>query len=369
MNLAEDVVCTDTSMLISKFLAGLDDGLAGGLRMRVYELGAEATLEEAFELAEKVELAQRRYEAYLPKAAEKRRPTWAAVMIPGAGSGEEQRQERRTDTRTCYRCGQPGHVKMNCKNCDTCGKPGHRRRECPDAPIYDVCGKRGHQQKDCYQKTGGPRRSQEDIANQIEKLQARLQAMGGKKEKEAGLYTREEEEEEREEEERLPEHTFLAMCCREEMGLRSGGKDGRKEHIVKERGRPKQKTEEESEGDEEPARHPKDRLASQATVLVAEAGTVTVGGEIAKTAILDTGAQSVMLGKRLAQKLGLTGQGQHIKRGMLVMTAEGGEPKWLPCTKTPVEVVLMPGRDEQTSIRLSVGSLTLKTSMYCWGRT
>ncbi|CAI7786097.1 unnamed protein product [Closterium sp. NIES-54] len=51
MNLAEDVVCTDSSMIISKFLNGLDKGLAGGLRMRVYELGAEATPEEVFELA------------------------------------------------------------------------------------------------------------------------------------------------------------------------------------------------------------------------------------------------------------------------------------------------------------------------------
>ncbi|CAI7820085.1 unnamed protein product [Closterium sp. NIES-54] len=60
MNLAEDVVCTDSSMIISKFLNGLDKGLAGGLRMRVYELGAEATPKEVFELAERVELAQRK---------------------------------------------------------------------------------------------------------------------------------------------------------------------------------------------------------------------------------------------------------------------------------------------------------------------
>ncbi|CAI7779207.1 unnamed protein product [Closterium sp. NIES-54] len=40
---------------------------------------------------------------------------------------------------------------------------------------------------------------------------------------------------------------------------------------------------------------------------------------------------------------------------MLVMTAEGGEPKWLPCTKNLVEIVLMPGREEQTSIRLQCG--------------
>ncbi|CAI7783389.1 unnamed protein product [Closterium sp. NIES-53] len=146
----------------------------------------------------------------------------------------------------------------------------------------------------------------------------------------------------------------MVLRSREELGLRSGGKDGRKEHIVKEKGRPRREPEEDC-GEEEPARHPKERLASQATVLMAGAGTVAVGGEMARTAILDTGAQSVMLGKRLAEKLGLTGPGQHIRRGMLVMTAEGGEPKWLPCTKNLVEIVLMPGREEQTSIRLQCG--------------
>ncbi|CAI7885100.1 unnamed protein product [Closterium sp. NIES-53] len=76
INLAEDVRCSDGSLLISKFLEGLDEALGGGLRMRVYELGVEASLEEVFDFAERVELAQRNYEAYLPKPVERsRRPT------------------------------------------------------------------------------------------------------------------------------------------------------------------------------------------------------------------------------------------------------------------------------------------------------
>ncbi|CAI7849085.1 unnamed protein product, partial [Closterium sp. NIES-54] len=59
INVAEDVRCTDNSLLIRKFLGGLDEALGGGLRMRVYELGAEASLEEVFDLSERVELAHR----------------------------------------------------------------------------------------------------------------------------------------------------------------------------------------------------------------------------------------------------------------------------------------------------------------------
>ncbi|CAI7801065.1 unnamed protein product [Closterium sp. NIES-54] len=47
INVAEDVRCSDSSLLISKFLGGLDGAPGGGLRMRVYELGAEARLDES----------------------------------------------------------------------------------------------------------------------------------------------------------------------------------------------------------------------------------------------------------------------------------------------------------------------------------
>ncbi|CAI7932902.1 unnamed protein product [Closterium sp. NIES-54] len=152
-----------------------------------------------------------------------------------------------------------------------------------------------------------------------------------------------------------PEYQFMVLRNRDDLGLRSGGRDGRKEHVVKERKRPASNKEEQRDRIEEPSRHPKDRLASQATVLMVEPGAVMVGGEKAKTTMLDTGAQSVMLGKRMAHKLGLTGPGQSVKKGMLVMTAEGGEPKWLPCTKTPIEVTLLPGQEGQTCLQVQCG--------------
>ncbi|CAI7787522.1 unnamed protein product [Closterium sp. NIES-53] len=149
INVAEDVRCTDNSLLISKFLGGLDEALGGGLRMRVYELGAEASLEEVFDLAERVELAQRKYEAYLPRPTERsRRPTWAAAITPEGGGRTDARGELGIDTRTCHRCGQPWHLRRDCKNCDGCGKPGHRKRECPDAARCEICKKRGHEAKD-----------------------------------------------------------------------------------------------------------------------------------------------------------------------------------------------------------------------------
>ncbi|CAI7882203.1 unnamed protein product, partial [Closterium sp. NIES-54] len=190
MNLAEDVVCTDGSMLISKFMGGLDEGLSGGLRMRVYELGADATLEEVFELAEKVESAQRRNEVYLPRVAERKRATWAVAMTHGDEGREEQRQEGRPDTRTCHRCGQKGHIRINCRNYDVCGKHGHRRSDCPEKSV-------------------------EEIENQLGRLRAQLQALKGKEE--TGWYTREEEEEEEKQE---PECSYAVLRVREDMRLR-----------------------------------------------------------------------------------------------------------------------------------------------------
>ncbi|CAI7795418.1 unnamed protein product [Closterium sp. NIES-53] len=203
MNLAEDVVCTDGSMLISKFMGGLDEGLSGGLRMRVYELGADATLEEVFELAEKVESAQRRNEVYLPRVAERKRATWAVAMTHGDEGREEQRQEGRPDTRTCHRCGQKGHIRINCRNYDVCGKHGHRRSDCPEKSV-------------------------EEIENQLGRLRAQLQALKGKEE--TGWYTREEEEEEEKQE---PECSYAVLRVREDMRLRSGGRDGRGECVRK----------------------------------------------------------------------------------------------------------------------------------------
>ncbi|CAI7769995.1 unnamed protein product [Closterium sp. NIES-54] len=339
INVAEDVRCTDNSLLISKFLGGLDEALGGGLRMRVYELGAEASLEEVFDLAERVELAQRKYEAYLPRPTERsRRPTWAAAIIPEGGGRTDARGESGIDTRTCHRCGQPGHLRRDCKNCDGCGKPGHRKRECPDAARCEICKKRGHEAKDCYQREGGIRRHPEELQRQISRLQAQLRATGLRGEAEAGMYARDEEGEEVEQDVQC---ALMAWRGREEMGLRSGGKDGKRELGKKEQVKGEKPTEPALE--RAPARHPQERLACQTSVLLLEKGAMEVEGEKVKTAIIDTGAQSVMLGKGMAERLGLLAPERHVKKGMLVMTAEGGEPKWMPCTRTPIEVTLLPG--------------------------
>ncbi|CAI7756882.1 unnamed protein product [Closterium sp. NIES-53] len=310
INVAEDVRCSDSSLLISKFLGGLDGAPGGGLRMRVYELGAEARLDEVFDLAEKVELAQRRYEAYLPRPAERsRRLTWAAAMIPEGGGRTDGRGEAGVDTRTCHRCGQLGHIRRDCKNCDGCGKPGHRRRECPDAARCEICKKRGHEAKDCYQREGGARRTPEELHWQISRL--------------------------------------------EEMGLRSGGKDGRREQGRKESERGQKPGEPALE--QPPARHPQERLACQTSVLLLEGGAMEVEVEKVKTAIIDTGAQGVMLGKGMAERLGLMAPETHMAKGMLVMTAEEGEPQWMPCTRVPIEVTLLPGGEHETNIRMKCG--------------
>ncbi|CAI7849114.1 unnamed protein product [Closterium sp. NIES-54] len=335
INVAEDVRCTDNSLLISKFLGGLDEALGGGLRMRVYELGAEASLEEVFDLVERVELAQRKYEAYLPRPTERsRRPTWAAAIIPEGGGRTDARGELGIDTRTCHRCGQPGHL----------------QRECPDAARCEICKKRGHEAKDCYQRGGGIRRHPEELQRQISRLQAQLRATGLRGEAEAGMYARDEEGEEVEQDVQC---ALMAWRGREEMGLRSGGKDGRRELGKKEQVKGEKPTEPALE--RAPARHPQERLACQTSVLLLEKGAMEVEGEKVKTAIIDTGAQSVMLGKGMAERLGLLAPERHVKKGMLVMTAEGGEPKWMPCTRTPMEVTLLPRGEHETKIRMKCG--------------
>ncbi|CAI7909129.1 unnamed protein product [Closterium sp. NIES-54] len=367
INLAEDVTCGDMGLLVSKFLDGLDNTMGNGLRMKVYEMGADTTLDEVFELAEKMELAQRKYEAYRPRTMERSRgPTWAAVIIPEEKDKAVGRGENRPETRTCHRCGQPGHICKDCKNCDSCGKPGHWRRECPEAPKCEICGRGGHAAKDCYQREGAAKKLEEQ-EKQISRLQAQLQALGPRREAEAGMYARDEEEEDVAQEEQGAlmawgvreddevEHeeqlAYMAWRGREEMGLRSGGKDGRREQVRKEweRGQKPEEKEERCTA----ARHPQERLACQTSVLLIQNGALTVEGEKAKTAIIDTGAQ--ILGKGMAEKLGLWAPDRHVMKGMLVMMAEGGESKWMPCTRTPIELTVLKGEKHKTPVRIRCG--------------
>ncbi|CAI7927686.1 unnamed protein product [Closterium sp. NIES-54] len=102
-------------------------------------------------------------------------------------------------------------------------------------------------------------------------------------------------------------------------------------------------------------RHPNERLVCQASVLIAEKGSLTVGGLPVRQAIIDTGAHHVLIGKGLANQLKLDISGRTIERGILLMTAEGGEPKWMPKSRRPVEVVLLPGIEKECCIRLQCG--------------
>ncbi|CAI7905126.1 unnamed protein product [Closterium sp. NIES-54] len=184
----------------------------------------------------------------------------------------------------------------------------------------------------------------------ISKLQSQLQAMGPRWEAEAGMYARDDEGEEVEPDAQC---ALMAWRGREEMGLRSGGRDGTQEHGRKERERghkPDPMAQEKT-----PARHLQERLACQNSVLLVGAGAMEVEGKQVKTAIIDTGAQSVMLGKGMAERLGLMALERQVAKGMLVMTAEGGEPKWMPYTRTPIELTLLPGGEHETRIRIKCG--------------
>ncbi|CAI7837213.1 unnamed protein product [Closterium sp. NIES-53] len=103
------------------------------------------------------------------------------------------------------------------------------------------------------------------MKGQIGKLQTQLQALGGKPEKEAGLYAREDNNEAEVIDKPEPEYQFMVLRNRDDLGLHSGGRDRRKDHAVKERKRPASNKEEQRDRTEEPSRHPKDKLASQAT--------------------------------------------------------------------------------------------------------
>ncbi|CAI7879991.1 unnamed protein product [Closterium sp. NIES-53] len=167
---------------------------------------------------------------------------------------------------------------------------GHRKRECPDAARCEICKKRGHEPKDCYQREGGIRRPPEELQRQISRLQAQLRATGLRGEAEAGMYARDEEGEEVEQDVQC---ALMAWRGREEMGLRSGGKDGRRGQGRKEQVKGEKPAEPALE--QAPACHSQERLACHTSVLLLEKGAMEVEGEKVKRAVIDTGAQSTKL--------------------------------------------------------------------------
>ncbi|CAI7850249.1 unnamed protein product [Closterium sp. NIES-54] len=170
---------------------------------------------------------------------------------------------------------------------------------------------------------------------------------------EKALLAWEENEEESDEEE--PEYGTMALQPRprEELGLRSKGVDGRTNDKTYERRGPKIQ----QIGDEKRTarRRPEERMVCQPTTLVAEPRAVAVRGIRVDNAVVDTGAQNVLIGKKLGEHLKAQGDLELVERGLLIMTAEGGAPKWMPCTKEPIKITLQPGEKGETKIRVQCG--------------
>ncbi|CAI5464774.1 unnamed protein product [Closterium sp. Yama58-4] len=195
--LASDMECRDERRLVTKFLTGLSKDLAREVRGRIFEMGPEATLEQAYELAKKHELGMRLYEMEKGEAhgEDRRRPAWVA-----APTGEQtfRRGDREAESRRCHRCGQEGHLQRDCARpptCDHCKKEGHLRRDCPELPVCENCNRRGHRTQDCYSRrpgSAGPR-SREELEIQLRQLQARIKEMEGGARKEAALLAKEDE--------------------------------------------------------------------------------------------------------------------------------------------------------------------------------
>ena len=66
--------------------------------------------------------------------------------------------------RTCYKCGEVGHVADDCQQeerlCYNCHKPGHESNDCPDpkqntAKQCYSCGDVGHIQTECPNQAQG----------------------------------------------------------------------------------------------------------------------------------------------------------------------------------------------------------------------
>ncbi|CAI7933580.1 unnamed protein product [Closterium sp. NIES-54] len=140
---------------------------------------------------------------------------------------------------------------------------------------------------------------------------------------------------------------------REELGLRSKGVDGRTNDKTYERRGPKIQ----QSGDEKRTarRRPEERIVCQPTASLAKPGAVAVRGIRMDNAVVDTGAQSVLIGKKLAEQLKAQGDLELVERGLLILTAEGGAPKWMPCTKEPIEISLQLGEKGETKIRVQCG--------------
>ncbi|CAI5956277.1 unnamed protein product [Closterium sp. NIES-64] len=136
----------------------------------------------------------------------------------------------------------------------------------------------------------------------------------------------------------------MAWGGRAGLGLQSGGKDGQQEHWQK--GGEKGQQAEEQTPKDVVARHPQDGLVSQTSALVVSNGALAMEEEKVKTVITDTGARSRMLGKVMAEELGLIAPEKQVAEGMVVTMAETGDLEWMSSTRAPTELTLSPGKKQ-----------------------
>ncbi|GJP35688.1 hypothetical protein CLOM_g1207 [Closterium sp. NIES-68] len=160
------------------------------------------------------------------------------------------------------------------------------------------------------------------------------------------------EDEGKESEDEQTEFVLVATAPRDrtELELWSGGADRRMEEKVY--ARRTKAVAEPAKGASQARRHPKERLICQTSAIVVEPGKIAVRG-----VAVDTRAQSALMGQRLAEQLKRQGKLEIIGKGMRMMTAEGGPPKWMPCTKEPLEITLLLGEEGETKIRVQCGLL------------
>ncbi|GJP54225.1 hypothetical protein CLOM_g13323 [Closterium sp. NIES-68] len=166
----------------------------------------------------------------------------------------------------------------------------------------------------------------------------------------------------------LPEPFFMASGRdrdREDLGLRIGGRDGRRDMQQGHRGprmEPSPAVQRAAEavaeavaragGSHGPRMHPFERMAARPCVVEAVEGSVEVEGNYLGTTIIDMGASQVLIGRRLAEHLGLHQEENVTPEGVRIPTAERGVGKCLPRTLRLQEVVLAPGKENEARLRV-----------------